>query len=84
MNRARRALDDMPLARPLSGALSRRGFPRRNYRLSSLDGKLLGVLGRSGKRQTERGRIRDMAFPAENLLHETEMWNRQEKLVLQG
>ncbi len=57
-------------------------FPGRIYKLS-LDGKLLGVLGESGKRLKQFGWIHEMACPAPNVLYVAELLNwRVQKLVL--
>jgi DNA-binding beta-propeller fold protein YncE len=59
-------------------------FPGRIYRLS-LDGKLLGVLGKSGKQLKQFGWIHEMACPAENVLYVAEVLNwRVQKLTLRG
>ncbi len=59
-------------------------FPGRIYRLT-LDGKLLGVLGQSGKRLKQFGWIHQMACPAENVLYVAELLNwRVQKLALHG
>jgi hypothetical protein len=59
-------------------------FPGRIYRLS-LDGKVLGVLGQSGKQLKQFGWIHQMACPAPNLLYIAELLNwRVQKLVLHG
>lgn len=57
-------------------------FPGRIYKLS-LDGKLLGVLGESGRQPKQFGWIHEMASPAENVLFVSELLNwRIQKLVL--
>lgn len=57
-------------------------FPGRIYQLS-LDGKLLGVLGQSGKRLKQFGWIHEMACPSPNVLYVAELLNwRVQKLVL--
>ncbi|MDR5800267.1 peptidyl-alpha-hydroxyglycine alpha-amidating lyase family protein [Caballeronia sp. LP006] len=57
-------------------------FPGRIYKLS-LDGKLLGVLGRAGKQLKQFGWIHEMACPSENTLFVAELLNwRVQKLVL--
>jgi sugar lactone lactonase YvrE len=57
-------------------------FPGRIYKLT-LDGKLLGVLGRPGKQLKQFGWIHQMACPSENLLYVAELLNwRVQKLVL--
>ncbi len=59
------------------------GFPGRIYKLS-LDGKLLGVLGKSGKQLGQFGWIHEMACPSENELYVAEILNwRVQKLVLE-
>ncbi len=59
-------------------------FPGRIYRLS-LEGKLLGVLGQSGKQLKQFGWIHEMACPAPNVLYVGELLNwRVQKLVLHG
>ena len=57
-------------------------FPGRIYKLT-LDGKLLGVLGQSGKQLKQFGWIHEMACPKENVLYVAELLNwRVQKLVL--
>jgi sugar lactone lactonase YvrE len=57
-------------------------FPGRIYKLT-LDGKLLGVLGQSGKRLKQFGWIHEMACPSPNVLYVAELLNwRVQKLVL--
>ena len=57
-------------------------FPGRIYKLT-LEGKLLGMLGRSGKQLKQFGWIHQMACPAENQLYVAELLNwRVQKLVL--
>ena len=59
-------------------------FPGRIYKLS-LDGKLLGVLGRSGRQLGQFGWIHEMACPAENTLLVAELLNwRVQKLQLRA
>jgi sugar lactone lactonase YvrE len=59
-------------------------WPGRIYRLT-LDGKVLGVLGQSGKQLKQFGWIHQMACPAENVLYVGELLNwRVQKLVLHG
>jgi hypothetical protein len=59
-------------------------WPGRIYKLT-LDGKLLGVLGQSGKQLKQFGWIHEMACPAPNVLYVAELLNwRVQKLVLQG
>ncbi len=57
-------------------------FPGRIYKLS-LDGKVLGVLGESGKQLKQFGWIHEMACPSENVLFVAEILNwRVQKLLL--
>jgi len=58
-------------------------FPGRIYKLS-LDGKVLGMLGKSGKQLGEFGWIHEMACPSENELYVAEILNwRVQKLILE-
>jgi len=58
------------------------GFPGRIYKLS-LDGKVLGVLGKSGKQLKQFGWIHEMACPSDNTLWVAELLNwRVQKLEL--
>jgi len=57
-------------------------WPGRIYKLS-LDGKVLGVLGQSGKQLKQFGWIHAMACPSENTLYVAELLNwRVQKLTL--
>jgi len=57
-------------------------FPGRVYKLT-LDGKVLGVLGESGKQLKQFGWIHEIACPSENVLYVAELLNwRVQKLVL--
>ena len=57
-------------------------FPGRIYKLT-LEGKVLGVLGQSGKQLKQFGWIHEMACPAENELYVSELLNwRVQKLIL--
>jgi len=57
-------------------------FPGRVFKLS-LDGKVLGVLGESGKQLRQFGWIHEIACPSENVLYVAELLNwRVQKLVL--
>jgi DNA-binding beta-propeller fold protein YncE len=57
-------------------------FPGRIYKLS-LDGKVLGVLGESGKQLKQFGWIHEIACPTENTLLVAELLNwRVQKLIL--
>jgi hypothetical protein len=59
-------------------------YPGRIYKLT-LDGRLLGMLGRSGKRLKQFGWIHQMACPEPNVLYVAELLNwRVQKLVLHG
>lgn len=58
------------------------GYPGRIYKLT-LDGKVLGMLGESGKQLKQFGWIHEIACPSENLLYVGELLNwRVQKLVL--
>ena len=58
-------------------------FPGRIYKLS-LDGKLLGMLGKAGKQPTQFGWIHAIACPSENELYVAEILNwRVQKLILE-
>ncbi|HYL85211.1 MAG TPA: peptidyl-alpha-hydroxyglycine alpha-amidating lyase family protein [Candidatus Angelobacter sp.] len=58
-------------------------FPGRIYKLS-LDGKVLGLFGKSGKQPGQFGWIHEMACPSENELYVAEILNwRVQKLVLE-
>ncbi len=57
-------------------------YPGRLYKLS-LDGKVLGVFGQSGKQLNQFGWVHEMACPSENELYVAEILNwRVQKLVL--
>ncbi len=57
-------------------------YSGRIYKLS-LDGKVLGVLGESGKQLKQFGWIHEMACPSENELYVAEVLNwRVQKLLL--
>ena len=57
-------------------------WPGRIYKLS-LDGKVLGMLGKSGKQLKQFGWIHAMACPSENVLYVAELLNwRVQKLIL--
>jgi len=59
------------------------GFPGRIYKLS-LDGRVLGVFGKSGKQLGQFGWIHEMACPSENELYVAEILNwRVQKLTLE-
>jgi hypothetical protein len=59
------------------------GYPGRLYKLS-LDGKVLGVYGESGKQLGQFGWIHEIACPSENELFVAELLNwRVQKLVLE-
>ena len=58
-------------------------YPGRIYRLS-LDGKVLGMLGKAGKQPGQFGWIHSIACPSENELYVAEILNwRVQKLVLE-
>jgi DNA-binding beta-propeller fold protein YncE len=57
-------------------------YPGRIYKMT-LDGKILGVLGSSGKQLKQFGWIHEMACPSENTLYVAELLNwRVQKLLL--
>jgi DNA-binding beta-propeller fold protein YncE len=57
-------------------------WPGRIYKLN-LDGKLLGMLGQSGKQLKQFGWIHELACPSENVLYVAELLNwRVQKLIL--
>ena len=57
-------------------------WPGRIYKLS-LEGKVLGVLGQSGKQLKQFGWVHAMACPSENVLYVAELLNwRVQKLIL--
>jgi DNA-binding beta-propeller fold protein YncE len=57
-------------------------FPGRLYKLS-LDGKVLGMLGESGKQLKQFGWIHEIACPSENEIYVAELLNwRVQKLIL--
>ena len=57
-------------------------WPGRIYKMT-LDGKMLGVLGESGKQLKQFGWIHAMACPSENVIYAAELLNwRVQKLVL--
>jgi DNA-binding beta-propeller fold protein YncE len=57
-------------------------YPGRIYKLS-LDGKVLGVLGESGKQLKQFGWVHEIACPSENVLYVGELLNwRVQKLIL--
>jgi hypothetical protein len=59
-------------------------FPGRIYKLS-LDGKLLGVFGKTGKQLGQFGWIHEIACPSENELYVAELLNwRAQKIVLEA
>ena len=58
-------------------------YPGRIYKMT-LDGKVLGVLGRAGKQLKQFGWVHQMACPSENVLFVAEILNwRVQKLILQ-
>jgi DNA-binding beta-propeller fold protein YncE len=59
------------------------GFPGRIYKLS-LDGKIIGMFGKSGKQLGQFGWIHELACPSENELYVSEILNwRVQKLILE-
>lgn len=59
------------------------GYPGRVYKLD-LDGKVLGVIGRSGHQPGEFGWIHEIACPSENEIYVAELLNwRVQRLLLQ-
>jgi hypothetical protein len=57
-------------------------WPGRIYKLS-LEGKVLGMLGQSGKQLKQFGWIHAMACPSENVIYAAELLNwRVQKLIL--
>jgi DNA-binding beta-propeller fold protein YncE len=59
------------------------GYPGRIYKLT-LDGKVLGVLGRTGHSPGEFGWIHELACPSDNVLYAAELLNwRVQKLTLE-
>jgi hypothetical protein len=59
------------------------GYPGRIYKLT-LDGKVLGVLGASGRSPGQFGWIHELACPSENILFAAELLNwRVQKLTLE-
>jgi sugar lactone lactonase YvrE len=59
------------------------GFPGRIYKLS-LDGKILGMFGKSGKQLGQFGWIHEIACPSENELYVAELLNwRVQKILLE-
>jgi DNA-binding beta-propeller fold protein YncE len=60
------------------------GFPGRIYKLS-LDGRVLGVLGESGKQLKQFGWVHEIVCPSETELYVAELLNwRVQKLMLEG
>jgi len=58
------------------------GWPGRIYKLS-LEGKVLGMLGQSGKQLKQFGWVHALACPSENLIYAAELLNwRVQKLIL--
>jgi len=59
-------------------------YPGRVYKLS-LDGRVLGVLGESGKQLKQFGWIHEIACPSDNELYVSEFLNwRVQKLVFKA
>jgi hypothetical protein len=58
-------------------------FPGRIYKLS-LDGKVLGMFGKSGKQLGQFGWIHEIACPSQNELYVAELLNwRAQKIILE-
>jgi len=58
------------------------GFPGRVYKLS-LDGKVMGMLGRTGRQPKQFGWVHEIACPSENVIFVAELLNwRVQKLLL--
>jgi sugar lactone lactonase YvrE len=58
-------------------------YPGRIYKLT-LDGKVLGMLGKAGKQLKQFGWVHEIACPSENTLYVAELLNwRVQKLILQ-
>jgi streptogramin lyase len=74
------------ITQPLNGfqvLYSADAYPGRIYKLS-LDGKVLGMLGESGKQLKQFGWIHEIACPSENELYVAELLNwRVQKLILE-
>jgi hypothetical protein len=67
---------------PMQYLYSSDAFPGRVYKLS-LDGQVLGVLGRTGRQMKQFGWIHEMACPSENEIYVAELLNwRVQKLIL--
>ena len=67
---------------PHQALYSSDAYPGRIYKLT-LDGKLLGMLGQSGKQLKQFGWIHEIACPSENELYVAELLNwRVQKLIL--
>ena len=59
-------------------------FPGRLYKLS-LDGKVLGMMGKAGKQLKQFGWIHQIACPSENEVYVSEILNwRVQKLMIKG
>jgi hypothetical protein len=74
------------ITQPLNGfqvLYSSDAYPGRIYKLS-LDGKVLGMFGESGKQLKQFGWIHEIACPSENVLYVAELLNwRVQKLILE-
>ena len=76
-------MDDLHHASAESGVVRLRRLSGRIYKLS-LDGKVLGVLGQSGKQLKQFGWVHEIACPSENELFVGELLNwRVQKLILE-
>ena len=73
----------MPTPGPHQVLYSSDSYPGRIYKLS-LDGTVLGVLGKAGKQLKQFGWIHEIACPSENELYVAELLNwRVQKLILE-
>jgi hypothetical protein len=76
-------LGDLHYTSAESSDVQLRRLSGRIYKLS-LDGKVLGVFGKSGKQLGEFGWIHEIACPSENELYVAEILNwRAQKLILE-
>ena len=80
--RAARSPEPIRIRTTIAARNSLDAYPGRIYKLS-LDGKVLGNLGKSGKQLRQFGWVHEIACPSENELHVAEIltW-RVQKLIL--
>ncbi len=77
-------MGDLHYSRSKSGDVCSDAFPGRVYKLT-LDGRVLGVFGESGKQLKQFGWIHEIACPSENVIYVAELLNwRVQKLILLG